>query len=423
MRRLLNVIVILALAVTSVSAQVDEETRLRPLALRVLVKFAPSMSESAQAEIAGRFGAEIERLGPYADFVLLRFDRAPGREGVERLAAARGVIWAENEARYRTSRYAPTPPVEYDDPLRPLQWSHRMINIPEAHEMNFGSDPGVTVAVLDTGIAYLRTDRFRRAPDLAGAIVLTGYDFVSDDVLALDEGDGEVGHGTFVAGVIAQSTHNARGTAGIAFNSSLLPVRIADRRGIAKASDLARGIRFSVANGAGIIVLGVAGPGNSRAVREAVRFAFESGVPIIAPAGNGGEVLFPARLDEVLSVGAVDAAGKRAYYSPTAGPIDVYAPGGDLRPGIDANEDSYPDGVIAESFIGREFNRFGPVMMEGTSAAAAQVGGIVALLLSQAGPIPPQRIYHAVRVSSRRIGDLHVIDAARLLFRATAVAK
>jgi len=62
-------------------------------------------------------------------------------------------------------------------------------------------------------------------------------------------------------------------------------------------------------------------------------------------------------------------------------------------------------------------------MMEGTSAAAAHVGGVVALLLSQTGPIPPQRIYHAVRTSSRRISGLHVIDAARLLFRATAVAK
>ncbi|HUX06448.1 MAG TPA: S8 family serine peptidase [Acidobacteriota bacterium] len=421
MHRTLAALVLIALFTGGAFAQSREEAELSPLASRLLVKFDASMSEAEQERVAREFGAEVEQLGPYADFVLLRFATAPSPEEIERLAYTRGVVFAERETRYRTATAAM--PLQFDDPLQPLQWAHRMINIRAAHDMNFGSDPGVTVAVLDTGIAYLATDRFPQAPDLAGTIVLTGYDFVSDDVLALDEGDGLLGHGTFLAGVIAQSTHNGRGTAGIAFNASLMPVRIADRRGVARASNLARGIRFAVAGGASLVVLGVAGPDPSRAVEDALKFAYNSGVPVIAPAGNSEVVLYPARHPEVLSVGAVDAAGERAYYSPADGPIDIYAPGGDMRPEVDADADGLPDGVIAESFLGREYRQLGPVMMEGTSAAAAHVAGAAALLLSQIGPLPPERLYKAIRSSARKLGDLSVVDAARLLFRASKIAR
>jgi serine protease len=421
MRKILSLLVMVAVLAGAARAQEREQPNLKPMASRLLVKLSPSMNERDQERLAEDFGAELVRLGPYADFVLFRFAAAPSAEEVERLLNSRGVEYAEQEARFRTAAFSM--PIESDDPLQALQWSHRMINLRAAHDMNFGSDPGVTVAVLDTGVAYLATERFAQAPDLSGTIVLTGYDFVADDILALDEGDGTVGHGTFVAGVIAQSTHNGRGTAGIAFNASLIPIRIADRRGVAKASDLARGIRFAVANGAGLIVLGVAGPEPSRAVEEAVRFAYASGVAVIAPAGNGKTVQYPARYPEVFSVGAVDAGGERAYYSPVEGPIDIYAPGGDMRTGIDANGDGLADGIIAESFLGREYRTLGPVMIEGTSAAAAHVGGVAALLLSQVGPIPPERLYHALRAGSRRIGDLQVLDAARLLLHAAAVGK
>ena len=423
MRRLITAMLLVALLPALAAAQDGGEPRLRPISTRVLVKFTSWYGESLRERVAERAGAELIELGPYADFALLRFDEAPGEEGLARILESTGVVWAELEARYATSRFAPAMLFDYEDPLQPLQWSFRMIGMRAAHDMNFGADPGVTVAVLDTGIAYMTAGRLRQAPDLSGAIVLSGYDFVSDDDLALDEGDGSVGHGTFTAGVIAQTTHNGRGTAGIAFNASLLPVRVADRRGVARASNLARGIRFAVANGASLIVLGVAGPDESRAVADAVRFAYESGVPVIAPAGNEPAVQFPARLPEVFSVGAVDANGERAYYSPEEGPVDLYAPGGDMRPGIDANGDGLPDGVIAESFTERNFRAFGPVLMEGTSAASAHVAGAAALLLSQVGPLPPERLYRALRAGSRRFGQLHVVDAARLLLHSAEVGK
>lgn len=409
------------LLAAGLAAQDGDEAPLRPSAIRLLVKFAPGVQENAQESLAKELGARLERFGPYADFILFRFDTAPSSEITAWLDGNDAVIYAERDARYRTSSRAFL--MESNDPLAHLQWSYRMIRVDAAHDMNFGSDPGVTVAILDTGIAYMSAARFLNAPDLDGTIVLPGYDFVSDDNVAVDEGDGKLGHGTFVAGVVAQTTHNGRGTAGIAFNASLLPVRVVDRRGISMASELARGIRYAVANGASLIVLGVAGPSDSRAVLEAVRFAYSCGVPVVAPAGNSTDVQFPARYREVLSVGAVDASGRKAYYSPESGPVDIYAPGGDLRAGIDANADGFPDGVVAESFTEHRFTRFGPVFMEGTSAAAAHVGGAAALLLSQIGPVAPDRLYHAIRNSARLVSKLPILDAARLLFRASLVAR
>lgn len=421
MKKLLSIIIFIILLGGTAFTQVRDDSAPGPSRVRWLVKFETATSSSTIDAIASAIGAEVQTPGPYADFRLFLFEEAPDDEAIEFLNSSTGLVYAEREARFVTTLNAAAIPM--DDPLQRYQWAHRMINLPTAHAINFGSDPGVTVAVLDTGVAYANTADHAMAPDLAGAIIYNGYDFVSEDNLALDEGDGEVGHGTFLAGVIAQATYNGRGAAGVAFNAAILPVRVANRRGVARAGDLARGIKYAVANGATIIILGVAGVTDSAAVRDSIEFAFRNGVAIIAPAGNAEQVRYPAAYFQVLSVGAVDAAGKRAYYSPTSGPIDIYAPGGDLRQGIDANGDGRRDGIIAESFLGRRFDRFIPVLMEGTSAAAAHVAGAAALLVSQVGPLSPDELYHALRNGTQSNEGLPILDAGRLMLRTFDISR
>lgn len=415
MKKLMTFLILILLLSGSTFAQEKDDIAPTPSKVRWLVKFNVGTKPNEIESLASAMGAEVQDLGPYADFKLFLFDEAPGDETTSLFESTSGMVYAEQEARFVTTKNSAA--FAMDDPLQRYQWAHRMINLPTAHSINFGSDPGVTVAVLDTGVAYANTANHAMAPDLAGAIIYNGYDFVSEDNLALDEGDGEVGHGTFLASVIAQATYNGRGAAGVAFNAAILPVRIANRRGIARASDLARGIKYAVANGATIIVLGVAGLTDSAAVHEAVEFAYSNGVAIIAPAGNAESVRYPAAYFQVVSVGAVDAVGRRAYYSPTEGPVDIYAPGGDLRQGVDANGDGLRDGIIAESFLGRRFDRFQTVMMEGTSAAAAHVAGAAALLISQAGPLSPDALYRALRNGTRIVNGLPLLDAGKLLLR------
>ena len=103
------------------------------------------------------------------------------------------------------------------------------------------------VAVLDTGVAYRTLGRFRRAPDL-GAIV-PGYDFVDDDRYPFDGN----GHGTHVAGTIAEATNNEIGAAGIAYGARIMPVRTLDEYGAGDAVTISRGIRYAVRRHADVI--------------------------------------------------------------------------------------------------------------------------------------------------------------------------
>ena len=139
-----------------------------------------------------------------------------------------------------------------------LQWNFagpNGINAPGAwanlEQLGAPGGAGVTIAVLDTGVAYADRLRFRRSPDLDPATFVPGYDFVADDPYPFDLN----GHGTHVASTIAEQTNNGYGLTGLAYGARIMPVRVLDRLGRGTASTIARGVRFAVARGAKIINL------------------------------------------------------------------------------------------------------------------------------------------------------------------------
>lgn len=413
MRTFIAICLVCAVA-GAVHGQVAAE-ELLPGSLRWLVRFDDSL-EKEQIESFGReWGLAIHDPGPYARHYRIEFQLPPRPELIEELISQPEVLILEREARYATTALAPRP--VSNDPLRKRQWSLDMIKVDQAMLINFGSDPGVCLAVLDTGVAYADSGRFRAAPDLEGTIILPGFDFAAEDEEPLDEGDGQIGHGTMMAGIIAQTTFNARGGAGIAFNASLLPVRVVNRHGIARAGDVARGIRYSVANGAAVIVLGFSGPRNSRILSEAIDEAAAQGVAVIAPAGNSRETGWPARHAAVLSVGALDAGGEPAKYSPVEGPIDLYAPGGDLEAGVDSNGDGLPDGILVNTFSRQDFGRHSYIYVDGTSAAAAHAAAVAALVLSDKGAIGINSLRKRL-LDSPRVDGTPMLNAFRALSRA-----
>src|SRR5919106_1002449 len=115
---------------------------------------------------------------------------------------------------------------------------------------------GVIVAVLDTGIAWEDSGEFVRVPDLKGARFAKGYDFVNDDEGAHDDH----GHGTHVAGTVAQVTHNREGVAGVAFEATLMPVKVLDHFGRGTAADISDAIRWAADHGAKVLNLSLGGP-------------------------------------------------------------------------------------------------------------------------------------------------------------------
>ena len=174
------------------------------------------------------------------------------------------------------------------------------------------------VAVLDTGVAYANRGRFRLSPDFGRWQFVKGYDFVGRDPYPNDRN----GHGTFVAGTIAEATNNAIGLTGLAYGARIMPVRVLDTEGEGEASTIAEGVRFAVDHGAQVINLSLEfSPGVTASdipeLIDALRYAHRHGVLVVAAAGNEGHtaIAYPAHAPYVVSVGATTEHGCLAAYS------------------------------------------------------------------------------------------------------------
>ncbi len=189
----------------------------------------------------------------------------------------------------------------------------------------------ITVAVLDTGIAYRDYgSRFRRSPDFAAGQFAKGYDFVDHDRLPLDEN----GHGTHVAGTIAEKTNNGIGLTGLAYRAKLMPVRVLDRHGRGRGRrhrpghPLRRRPRRRRDQHELQLRLRQEGAGRRRGAAPRLR----RGVVTVASVGNLGSeacVSPPATGPRVIGVGGTTEGGCLGNYSLLPGKgVDVLAPGG-----------------------------------------------------------------------------------------------
>jgi serine protease len=272
---------------------------------------------------------------------------------------------------------------------------------------------GITVAVLDTGVAYRSygTD-YRRSPDFASGQFAKGFDFVDSDRLPLDQN----GHGTHVAGTIAEKTNNGIGLVGLAYRAKLMPVRVLDRHGSGEADDIARGIRFAVAHGADVINMsfnfgcGKSVPG----IDQELRSAYREGVVTVASIGNLGSeacVSPPATGPHTIGVGGTTEGGCLGSYSLLPGEgVDVLAPGGGLPIGGCPSVSNRS--IYQVTLRGGNPRRFGePGSYIGTSMAAAHVSGVAAMVLAS-GTIPQDasprgkvnRVIRRLRKTARDLG-------------------
>ncbi len=282
---------------------------------------------------------------------------------------------------------------------------------------------GVTVAVLDTGIAYRALgSRFRRSPDFTAGQFASGYDFVDGGPLPLDLN----GHGTHVAGTIAEKTNNGIGLTGIAYRAKLMPVRVLDRQGRGQADDIARGIRFATARGAEVINMSFNFDCGKQVpeVDEALRQAFRKGVVAVASVGNLGSegcVSAPATGPHTIGVGGTTEGGCLGDYSLAGKDVDLLAPGGGAPapgcPSVSARP------IYQVTLRDHNPGRFDiPGNYVGTSMAAAHVSAVAALVIASGvlGDHPtPQHVLLRLRKTARDLGlpptrqGAGLIDAAQ----------
>lgn len=267
-----------------------------------------------------------------------------------------------------------------NDPDYVKQWNLRSINVESAWEETKGA--GMTVAVIDTGVT--------KVPDLEQTKFVKGYDFVNDKEEATDDN----GHGTHVAGTIAQSTNNNYGVAGVAYEANIMPLKVLSAYGGGTVADIAEAIRFAADNNADVINLSLGGGGESQVLKEAVDYAYSKGVVVVAAAGNENRnsASYPARFPHVISVAATGPSGEKAPYSNFGAGVDISAPGGSK------------DGQILQETIDPETGASMFAGFQGTSMASPHVAAVAAMVKAS-GVETPDEIRQVLQQSVRKVQE------------------
>jgi serine protease len=265
---------------------------------------------------------------------------------------------------------------------------------------------GVTVAVLDTGVAYRNWGKYYRSPDLNTTTFVDPYDFIAGNRYPLDR----QGHGTFVASAIAESTNNGIGLTGLAYGASIMPIRVLNADGEGDELTIAKGIRYAVSHHAKIINLSleflpsqVSSGHQIPEIVSAINDARRHGVMVVGAAGNDEtkQVAYPARVTGVVSVGATTMDRCLASYSNGGSRLDIVAPGGGSDAILADDPDCHPERILPSIYqmtltAPPHWNVFGyPGFYIGTSMASPEVSAAAALVVASGilGPDPtPQQI-------------------------------
>lgn len=277
----------------------------------------------------------IEELGVIAVPAGVRTAAIASVDGVERVETD-AVAWAL--------------PVTPNDPFYgPFQWGLRVTNTNKAWNRTTGSAT-VNIAVLDTGVTEVS--------ELVGALE-PGYDFVNNDADPTDDN----GHGTQSAVVIAARGNNASGVAGVCWTCRITPVKVLGANGSGSHSAIADGIVWATDQGVDIINLSLGGTSTTTVLDNAVTYAVNAGVLVLAAAGNNGldQAFYPAESPGAVSVAASDENDARYSWSNFGtSRTDIAAPG--------CNVAQKPDGLF--------------YWYCGTSSATPFAAGVAALAIA-----------------------------------------
>ena len=231
----------------------------------------------------------------------------------------------------------------------------------------------VTIAVIDTGIDYNHSI-------FKDKLLYSGYDFINNDNDPYD--DSFKGHGTHVAGIIADSTRELN-------NIKILPIKALDSFGFGTISSLGNSIKYAINSNVDIInlSLGLTYGTHSNLIEDLILEAVNSGITVVNAAGNDNlntMYLCPSHIDEAIIVSSIDINNNKSYTSNYGPNIDVAAPGVNIYSSI-------PGGNYAYN--------------SGTSMAAPYISSIAAMIKLNNPELKPLEIENTIKKYSVDIGE------------------
>jgi len=383
---------------------------------QVIIKYSPSISEASKFEIEKANNFIKMRSCERGGWISYRvYERVNIEELVEKLKDNPLIVYAQPNYYFHITWHP-------NDPYYPnYQWHLYRISMEDAWDIEQGGDSTIIVGVLDSGCAFedypvppyekdkvdSNTTSYKILPDYNEAHFLAGFDFVNNDAHPNDNHS----HGTHVTSTIVESTNNGIVLAGIAFNVTVLPVKVVNWFGIGTADNFALGLYYAVDHNVDIINISLAASSNPGVVvKDAIDYAANNGIIMIAGTGNSGagSVSYPAKYDEVIAVSATCSSvpDSLAYYSNFGSGVEVAAPGGDL---VDRDNNGFPDLVVQQTFLPGIFNNglakpdsFVMIGYGGTSMATPHTTGVIALMLSYG--IPCENIREVLHETSIDFG-------------------
>ncbi|MCB0168547.1 MAG: peptidase S8 [Anaerolineae bacterium] len=338
----------------------------------ILVKFKSGLKSQSANNSLSRVGGRAVETVPAID--VTRVEVPPGRElaAVAALQTSADVAFVEpNYIAYALD----TP----SDPYFTSQWAYDVAGFSHAWDVTKGSS-NIVVAIVDTGIDLDHPDLNCTVSNGAGKLT-SGFNFYDNN----NNPDDNNGHGTHVAGTVAACTDNSVGVSGSAPNVRLMPVKVLGSTGSGSYSNVADGIVFAADNGAKIINLSLGGSANSTTLMNAVQYAYNKGVLIVAASGNANtSIYYPAAYSQVMAVGSTDSGDVRSSFSNYGSDLDVVAPGEFIY--------STLPGWYGYS--------------SGTSMASPHVAGLAALIWSAEPSLTHDEVRQSIRDTADDLGNI-----------------
>jgi len=365
---------------------------------QVIVKFSSEASTSQVRETLRTLSASTRYRFKSSNALLIDIPDAPTRSDIIAIVTAlnevKSIEYAVPNGILRLTQWPNDPQLGELDNLRNQGQGNGTvgadIRAEQAWQITTGSK-NVVVGVIDTGIDYLHPDlaeNMWRNPGETGVDEdgfdkatngvdddgngfvddVFGWDFVNNDNDPMDD----YGHGTHVAGTIGAVGNNGFGIAGVAWNVSLVAIKIFDENGGSSNADIIRAIDYATANRIPITNNSWGGMGFNQAMKDAIEANARAGSVFIAAAGNDGVdndqiKFYPASygVENIISVGAMTNKDEKTRFSNFGShTVHIGAPGENIL-------------SLAMSHTGQLFTR-----MSGTSMAAPHVSGAAALIKS-----------------------------------------